>query len=52
MVKKNLHEWKSDVVCLQETKFVGMDRQMVCSLWSCPYVDWVTLDAIKLQVGS
>ena len=22
-----------------------MDRQLVCSLWSCSYVDWVALDA-------
>lgn len=40
MVKKFLHEWKSDVVYLQETKFVGMDRQMV------------TLDANQTVGGS
>ena len=45
VVKNLLREWKCDVVCLQETKIARMDRQMVCSLWSCPYVDWVALEA-------
>ena len=44
VVKNLLREWNCDVVCLQETKLVGMDRQIVCSLWSCSYVDWVALD--------
>ena len=26
VVKNLLHEWKCDVVCLQETKLVSMDR--------------------------
>ena len=40
LVGRNLlREWKSDVVYLQETKMARMDRQMICSLWSCPYVD-------------
>ena len=45
VVRNLLHEWKCDVVCLQETKLVGMNRQLVSSLWSCPYVDWDSLDA-------
>lgn len=45
MVKILLRYWKSDVVCLQETKLVGVNRQMVCSLWSYLYMDWVALDA-------
>ena len=40
-----LREWKCDVVCLQETKIASMDRQLVCSLWSYPYVDWAVLEA-------
>ena len=28
-----------------------MDRQLVCSLWSCPYVDCVTLDADRTTGG-
>ena len=43
VVRNLLREWNC-VVCLQETKLVGMDRQLICSLWSCPYVDWVALD--------
>ena len=39
VVKNLLREWKCDVVYLQETKIASMNRQLVCSLWSCPYVD-------------
>ena len=28
-----------------------MDRQLICSLWSCPYVDWVALDANQTVGG-
>ena len=45
IVKNLLREWKCDVICLQETKLTGLDRQMVGNLWSCPFVDWVALDA-------
>ena len=47
IVRNLLREWNCDVVCLQETKLVGMDRQLICSLWSCPYVDWVALDVVQ-----
>ena len=39
VVRNLLREWNCDVVCLQETKIAGMDRQLVCNLWGCPYVD-------------
>ena len=29
IVKNLLREWKYDVICLQETKLTGLDRQMV-----------------------
>jgi len=51
IVKNLLREWKCDVVCLQETKLSPLDRQMVCSLWSCPYVDWVALDVVQTAGG-
>ncbi|KAL0011411.1 hypothetical protein SO802_006519 [Lithocarpus litseifolius] len=51
VVKNFLRQWKCDVVCLQETKLTGMDRQMVGSLWSCPFVDWVALDAVQTAGG-
>ena len=51
IVKNLLREWKCDVVCLQETKLSTLDRQMVCSLWSCPYVDWVALDVVQTAGG-
>ena len=28
-----------------------MDRQLICSLWSCPYVGWVALDADQTAGG-
>ena len=51
IVKNLLREWKCDVICLQETKLTGMDRQMVGNLWSCPFVDWVALDAVQTTNG-
>ena len=41
----------SDVVCLQEIKLVSMDIHLICSLWSCPYVDWVALDTDQIADG-
>ena len=49
VVKNLLREWKCDVVCLQETKLTAFKKicyVKVCSLWSCPFVDWVALDAV------
>lgn len=51
VVRNLLCEWKCDVVCLQETKLADIDRWMVCSLWSCPCVDWVALDANQTAGG-
>ena len=51
VVKNLLCEWKCNVIYLQETKLTGLDRQMVGSLWSCPYVDWVALDAVQTAGG-
>ena len=51
VVRNLLREWNCDVVCLQETKLAGMDKLLVCSLWSCPYVDWVALDADRTTGG-
>ena len=51
IVKNLLRDWKCDVICLQETKLTGMDRQMVGNLWSCPFVDWVSLDAVQTVGG-
>ena len=51
VVKNLLREWKCDVICLQETKLSGLDRQMVGSLWSCPFVDWVALVAVQTAGG-
>ncbi|XP_075636474.1 uncharacterized protein LOC142608662 [Castanea sativa] len=44
VVRNLLREWQCDVVCLQETKLVDIDRQLVCSIYGYLYVDWVALD--------
>ena len=44
VVRNLLQEWNCDVVCLQETKLVGV-------LWSCPYVDLVALDVDQTTSG-
>ena len=41
----------SDVVYLQEIKLASMDIHLICSLWSCPYVDWVALDMDQIADG-
>ena len=51
VVRNLLREWNCDVICLQETKIAGMDKQLVCNLWGCPYVDWVALDADQTTGG-
>ena len=51
IVKNLLRDWKCDVICLQETKLTGVDRQMVGNVWSCPFVDWVALDAVQIASG-
>ena len=51
IVKNLLRDWKCDVICLQETKLTGMDKQMAGNLWSYPFVDWVALDAAHTAGG-
>ena len=51
VVRNLLREWKCVVVCLQETKLASIDRQLVCSIWGCLYVDWVALDADQTVGG-
>ena len=50
VVKNLLWEWKCDVF-LQERKIASMNRQLVCSLWSCPYVDWTVLEVDRTTGG-
>ena len=51
VVKNLMREWKCDVVCLQETKIASMNRQLVCSLWGCSYVDWAVLEVDRTAGG-
>jgi hypothetical protein len=50
-VKYWLRHWKGDIVCLQETKLDFLDRRIVRSLWSNPYVDWEFLEAVGTSGG-
>ena len=50
-MKNLLRDWKCDVICLQETKLAGLDSQLVDNLWSCPFKDWVALDAVQTAGG-
>ena len=47
VVKNLLCELKNDLVYLQETKLAGVNRQMVCSLWSC----LVVCGIIRIWIG-
>ena len=51
VVRNLLCEWKGDIICHQETKLAGIDRQLVCSIWGCLDVDWVVLDAVQMAGG-
>ena len=52
VVKNLLQEWKCDVICLQEAKIASINRQLVCNLWSRPYVDWAVLEANQTIGGN
>ena len=45
-IKGMLKEWKTDIICLQETKMELITRQTVRSLWSCHHVDWIYLGSV------
>jgi len=36
-----LREWKTDIMCLQETKMQVISREVVRSVWGCVHVDWL-----------
>ena len=50
-VKFWLRQWNCNIVCLQETKLDNLDRNVICSLWGNPYVDWEVLDAVGTAGG-
>jgi hypothetical protein len=50
-IRNLLHDWKVDIVCLQETKLFSLSRRLVRSLWQCNYVDWVCLDSCGASGG-
>ena len=51
VVQSLLNEWKCDIVCFQEIKLDSTISNMVKSLWGCPIVDWVVLNAIHADGG-
>lgn len=56
-VKNLLRDWKTYIVCLQETKLEFVSRAVVLNLWGCHHVDWCYLGSrgasgeILLNVG-
>ena len=43
VLKNLLHDWKVDVVCLQESKLDVVDQRLIRSLWGNVYVGWEAL---------
>lgn len=37
---RSLHDWKVDMVCLQETKLEFISLKIIRSLWGCHQVGW------------
>ena len=50
-IRNLLKLWKADIICLQETKLELVTRQIVRSLWSCLYVDWLFLGSVGASGG-
>jgi hypothetical protein len=50
-VRNLLHRWKADIVCLQETKLVGVTPALIRGLWRGKFVNWICLDAIGASGG-
>lgn len=46
-----LHRWKANIVCLQETKLVGVNQSLIRSLWRGKFVDCICLDALRASGG-
>ncbi|KAF5477381.1 hypothetical protein F2P56_004026 [Juglans regia] len=42
-IRSLLRSWKIDIVCLQETKLRGIDRNIIRRLWGCSFVGWCYL---------
>lgn len=38
-----MHQWKADIICLQETKMKFVNQAIIQSLWNCCSVGWVEL---------
>ena len=51
VVKNWLHEWKCDVVCLQETKLDQVDWRLIRSLWGKRFIGWEVLNAMNTSGG-
>ena len=45
MVRNLLCQWRTDIICLQETKLELISIRVISSLWGCPYVDWCFMAA-------
>ena len=51
VLKNLLHDWKVDVVCLQESKLDVVDQRLIRSLWGNVYVGWEALPTMNTAGG-
>jgi hypothetical protein len=42
-VKNLLKQWKTNIICLQESKLEFISICVMCSLWECQHVEWCYL---------
>jgi len=50
-VKNLLRQWKTYIICLQETKLEFISDTLVRNLWSCPFADWCYLASCGASGG-
>jgi len=50
-VKNLLRQWKTNIICLQETKLEIIPNNIVRSHWGCPFVDWCYLASCGASGG-
>jgi len=50
-VRNLIRQWKSDIICLQETKLEIISNNIVRSMWVCEFVDWCYLASCGASCG-
>jgi exonuclease III len=50
-IRNLIRQWKSNIICLQETKLEIISNNIVRSLWGCHFVDWYYLASCGASGG-